>query len=417
MDIKALDAAIADPKTYGDEAGHHRLMAYLRKEDPVHWTQPEGYTPFWTLTKHAHIAEVERQQSRFINAPRTALRTIAEEDRIRAVTGSNQVARTLIQMDQPDHRFYRTLTQAWFMPSQLKLLQDRMNKLAAQFVDRLDGLGGECDFVQDIALWYPLRAIMLILGVPQEDEALMLKLTQQHFANTDPSVKSKHAASAGDAARELFAYFTDLTEQRRRDPKDDLVSLLADAKIKGKPIGDYERNSYYFLLAIAGHDTTSASIAGTLLALIQHPEQLERLRNEPALIPTAIDEGIRWVSPVKHFFRTATEDYELGGKSIRTGDSLMLCYPSANRDEDVFKDPYEFKVDRKPNNHLAFGFGAHLCLGQHFAKLETQTLLTEMLRRVDTIELAGEPRLLEVNFVGGLKELPIRYRMKELELV
>ena len=415
MNAKDLDAAIADPKTYGDEAGMYALLARLRREDPVHWTQPEGYNPFWTITRHAHIMEIERQQTLFINAPRTALRTVAQEDRIRAVTGSNQVARTVIQMDQPDHRAFRALTQAWFMPTRLKVLNERMVELASQFVDRLRDLDGRCDFVKDIAVWYPLRAIMLILGVPEEDEAFMLKLTQQHFANTDPNIAEKHAAQPGDAARELFAYFTDLTAKRRLDPRDDIVTLLADATIAGKPIGDYERNSYYFILAVAGHDTTSASIAGTLLALMQNPDQFSRLRADRSLMAAAMDEGVRWTSPVKHFFRTATVDYELAGRTIRAGESLLLSYPAANRDEQVFKDPDSFRIDRKPNPHLAFGFGPHLCLGQHFAKLEMRTLFDALLDRVDEFELAGEPKLLEVNFVGGLKELPIAYRMRDLQ--
>jgi cytochrome P450 len=358
--------------------------------------------------------EVEKQPSIFINAPRTALRSIEQEENIRKITGSIQVARTLIQMDQPDHRVFRGLTQAAFMPTRMKTLADSITKLADHFVDRLEHLGGKCDFVNDIALWYPLRAVMLMLGVPEEDEALMLKLTQQHFVSTDPSVQEQGKVEAGAAAKEIFSYFTALTAERRKNPKDDIVSLLADVQIDGHPISDFDRNSYFFILAVAGHDTTSASISGTLLALLKHPEAFLRLRADPRLLSSAIDEGIRWTSPVKHFFRTAVADYDLAGQTIREGQSIMLCYPSANRDEDVFENPFEFRIDRNPNPHLAFGFGPHLCLGQHLAKLELRSLFERLLPRVDDIELTGEPRWLEANFVGGLKSLPISYQVKSM---
>ena len=407
---------LAHPATYADERAYHALLADLRRDQPVFWAEPDGYRPFWAITRHADIMEIEKQADVFVNAPRTALRSRDQEEAIKARTGSYQVARTLIQMDAPDHRLFRALTQAWFMPKELKAIEGRMQKLAAEFVDRLDRLGGECDFVKDVAVWYPLRAVMLILGVPEEDEELMLRLTQQHFANTDPTIKRELGGNAGTAASALFEYFSALTVRKRADPADDIVSLLADAQVGGSPISDFDRNSYFFIMAVAGHDTTSSSISGLLLALIENPEQLDRLRADPALLATAIDEGIRWTSPVKHFFRTATRDYQLRGETIRAGDSLMLCYPSANRDEAVFADPFAFRVDRKPNPHLAFGFGPHLCLGQHLAKMEMRCFFTELLDRVQDIALADRPEWLHANFVGGLKSMPIRYRVVSHEM-
>lgn len=411
MDEQTVSDRIADPATYADPERYHELFAHLREVDPVRWTEPQGYRPFWTVSKHADIIAIEKQHELFVNAPRTALRTIAQEEQIRAVTGSTQAARTLIQMDEPDHRLYRRLTQSWFLPARLRRLEEQLAELANVYVDRMADAGENCDFAKDVAVWYPLRVMMLILGVPEEDEALMLRLTQQHFAGTDPEVNGGEKVDAGAAARELFAYFTELTARRRVDPRDDVVSLLADAEVDGVPISDFDRNSYYFVLAIAGHDTTSSSISGTLHALLHHPDQMDKLREDRSLLPDAVVEGIRWTSPVRHFFRTASADTEYAGRSIRAGDSLMLCYPSANVDPDVFDEPRTFRIDRRPNPQIAFGFGVHSCLGLHLAKMEMKALFTALLDRIGSIEPAGEARWLETNFVGGLASLPVSYRV------
>ena len=415
MSHAALADLIAAPETYSDEGRYHELFARLRRDHPVFWAEPDGYRPFWAVTRHADILEVEKQAEVFVSAPRTALRSHVQEEAIRKVTGSYQAARTLIQMDGSQHRQFRALTQSWFMPKHLKTLEASMTALAAEFCGRMERLGRACDFVNDVALWFPLRAVMTILGVPEEDEALMLRLTQQHFANTDPTVKREIGGDAGSAVSQLFGYFDALTVQRRAEPRNDIVSLLTDATVDGRPISDFDRNSYFFIMAVAGHDTTSSSISGLLLALLEHPDQMARLRADRSLLATAIDEGIRWTSPVKHFFRTATRDYDLRGQTIRAGDSLMMCYPSANRDEAVFSDPYAFRIDRKPNPHVAFGYGPHLCLGQHLAKLEMRAFFGRFLDSVDDVALDGTPEWLHANFVGGLKSLPIRYRVRQLE--
>lgn len=411
MDEQAVSDAIADPATYTDMNGYHELFKRLRREAPVRWTEPESYRPFWTVSRHEHVMEIELQPRVFVNAPRTALRTVQSEEEIRLVTGSTQAARTLIQMDDPDHRKFRKLTQSWFLPGRLHRLDDQLAALATEFVDRLDAAGGTCDFATDIAVWYPLRVIMAILGVPEEHGPMMLRLTQQHFAGQDPTVSRGERVDAGAPARELFAYFTDLTVQRRQNPSDDIVSLLADAQIDGKPISDFDRNSYFFIMAIAGHDTTSSTISGLMHALITHPDQLEKLRADRGLLPSAVTEGIRWTSPVRHFFRTATADYTIGGQTIKAGDSVMLAYPSANFDDAVFDEPFDFRVDREPNSQIAFGHGVHVCLGQHLARNEITALFAELLDRVGPIEMTAEARWLETSFVGGIKSLPISYRM------
>jgi cytochrome P450 len=409
MDDKAISQAVANPRTYVDQRACDALFTGLRRDSPVHWTQPDGYRPFWMVTRHADIMEIERQSDRFVNEPRLILSTIEDERRMGAAKGA--MLRTLVNMDNPDHRLFRAIAQAWFMPPNLQKLEARVAALAREFVDRMAGLGGDCDFACDVANWYPLRVIMTILGVPAEDEPLMLRLTQELLGSSDPDLKRKGARRG--TYQDFFDYFAQVTADRRRNPRDDVATVIANAEVDGKPIGGQEAMSYYVIIATAGHDTTSSITAGGLLALLQHPEALARLRADPRLLPTAVEEMVRWVSPVKHFFRTATEDYVLRGRQIRAGDSLMMCYPSGNRDEEVFDDPFRFQVDRSPNRHLAFGFGPHLCLGMHLARLEIRAFFRELLPRLRHVELTGEPAWVEANFVSGLKRLPIRYAMSK----
>ncbi|WP_439814354.1 cytochrome P450 [Zavarzinia sp. CC-PAN008] len=407
-----LDDAIADPKSYANEDTYHRVFAQLRREDPVHWTEPAGYRPFWTVSKHADIMEVERQNDLFLNEPRTVLSPIDIERKVAEAMGEGgMVFRTLVSMDNPDHRGYRNMTHAYFMPPNVRKLEAGVNALARQYVDRMVGMNGACDFVKDVGVWYPLRVIMQILGVPPEDEPLMLKLTQENFGPQDPD--SEGDGTNLDTQQKLFAYFRNVLQDRRRNPTDDVASVVANATINGEPISEFEALSYYVIIAVAGHDTTSSTTTGGLLALLQNPDQMDKLRRQPELLGSAVDEMLRWVTPVKHFFRTATQDYVLNGKKIAKGDNLMMCYWSGNRDEDVFDDPFAFRIDRSPNRHLAFGYGAHLCLGQHLAKLEIKALFAEILARIEHIELAGEPAWTEASFVSGLKRMPIRYTLRQ----
>ncbi len=407
------DDRIADPRLYADPAAYHALFAALRQNAPVRWTEPAGFRPFWTVSRHADIVEVERQAARFRNEPRLNLVPAADEAAILAATGKPFTVRTLVNMDDPDHRAYRALTQAWFMPRNLRRIEAGIAGLAEEAVERMAAHGGACDFAADVAVWFPLRVIMMILGIPPEDEARMLRLTQDLFAPADPDMqRSPETAKARLAVvGDFFAYFTALAEERRRAPRDDVASVIANATIDGQPIAAFEAASYYVLIATAGHDTTSATISGGLLALLDNPEQMARLRADPALLPRAADEMFRWASTVKHFVRTATEDYVLRGMQVRAGDALMMCYPSANRDADAFEVADAFRVDRTPNRHLAFGYGPHLCLGQHLAKQEIVAFYAALLRRVGTIERDGDPAYVAATFVGGLKRLPVRYQL------
>ena len=301
------------------------------------------------------------------------------------------------------------------MPANLKKLEAMLALLATEFIDRLEALDGQCDFAQDVALWFPLHVIMTILGVPQADEGLMLKLTQNLVGSADPKVAGERSSTEVRLAaiKSFFDYFADLSAERRKHPRDDVASIIANAEIDGRPINDFEAMSYYVILATAGHDTTSSTISGGLLALLQNPGEFARLRTRPELLPSTTDEMLRWVSPVRHFFRTATEDYDLRGQAIKAGEALMMCYPSGNRDDEVFADPFSFKIDRSPNKHVAFGFGAHMCLGMHLAKMEIRALFAELLSRTDHIALTGEPVQTAGTLLNGLKRLPIRYTTRK----
>ncbi len=414
-------ANLVDPAAYAD-GRIHETYAWLRANNPFGRAEIEGFEPFWVATKHADILEISRQNALFANGVKSpTLVDKAVDARIREMTGgSPHLLRTLIHMDAPDHMKYRVLTQAWFLPQNLRSMEERIRKIARSAVDKMAAKGGECDFVREVALHYPLHVIMEIMGVPEEDEGRMLMLTQELFGAADPELGRKPSADKADSptARidtgvltDFINYFTRFSEGKRAKPTDDLGSLIANSQIDGQPISHFEAMSYYIIVATAGHDTTSSSTAGAIWGLAENPGELAKLQADPSLIPGLVDESIRWTTPVKTFMRTATEATELGGRSLAKEDWLMLCYASGNRDEAVFEDPNGFRVDRKGNKHLAFGYGTHVCLGQHLAKMEMRILWEEMLPRLKSLELAGVPQQSQAVFVNGPKTLPIRFTL------
>jgi cytochrome P450 len=413
---------IVDPKAYADGARVDEAFTWLRREAPLAVAHPEGYDPFWAVTRHADILEVERQNELFHNGDRAATLTTIEADRrTRELTGgSPHIVRTLVQMDNPDHFAYRKLTQGAFLPQNLRSLDGRIREIAREFIDVMAAKGERCDFARDVAFLYPLRVIMELIGVPQSDEPRMLKLTQEIFGSADPDLnRSGEAVASGAKAAEdmqatmadFMTYFNAMTEDRRKHPREDLASLIANGQIDGKPLGHLEAMSYYIIAASAGHDTTSNTTAGGLWALAENPDQFAKLKANPALIPGHVEESIRWVTPVKHFMRTATADAEVAGQKIAKGDWMMLCYPSGNRDEAVFNDPFHYDIERSPNKHVAFGYGAHVCLGQHLGRMEMRILWEELLPRLESLELDGTPTRMEAAFVCGPKSVPIRFKM------
>jgi len=410
LTVETAGHLFCDPKAFADEDLFHAGATLLRHQDPVHHVELDDFNPFYVLTKHADILDVELHPTEFLNAPRAILGNKAADERM-ALQG--HFIKSLVQMDDPEHRDHRNLTADWFLPKNLAKLNDRLAQLADASVQRMVELGGECDFAKDIAMQYPLQVILAILGLPESDYPRMLQLTQELFGAADDEFarESDALASLEQTVAEFFAYFDRLTEERRAHPTDDLASVIANGTINGGPLGHAETVGYYVIAATAGHDTTSNAMAGGMKALIDHPEELARLKADPSLLTTAVDEMIRWTSPVKHFMRTATVDYDIRGTTVKTGEDVLLSYWSANRDEDVFPDPFRFDVGRTPNKHLAFGFGVHYCLGAMLARMELKALFGALLPRLDHIELAGEPALTQSTFVSGYKRVPVRYRM------
>jgi cytochrome P450 len=410
------DAAkvLADPRAYADDDRLHAALTHLRANNPVAWVDNRPYRPFWAITKHADIMAIERENDLFISEPRPLLSTAAADDMAKEQLEAGMGLRTLIHMDDPHHRKVRQIGADWFRPKAMRDLKVRVDELAKRYIDKMADIGPECDFVTEIAVHFPLYVIMSLLGLPESDYGRMHSLTQEMFGGDDDEYKRDGGSLEDQLAvlLDFFTYFSNLTASRREHPTEDLASAIANGNIDGEPLSDVDTASYYVIVASAGHDTTKDAISGGLHALIQNPGELDRLRSDPALMGTAVEEMIRWSTPVKEFMRTATADTTVRGVDIAKGESVYLAYVSGNRDEEVFDEPFRFDVGRDPNKHVAFGYGVHFCLGAALARMEMNSLFTELIPRLDSIELAGEPELSATTFVGGLKHLPIRYSLR-----
>lgn len=416
MELSKLAAQVMQPETNADPERVDAILAQVRREEPVIWIEPEGVRPLWIATKAEDVRFIETNPDKFITEPRPALQTIEEEEyNLKLFGRTTGPIDTLINMDGDRHKSRRMFTQQFFRINQLKANRAAVDSIAKRFVDQMATLQPECDFAKDVAFLYPLRVINSITGLPEEIDETVLKLTQQQFSasdddlgNTDQDRMQRMAANTMEFQR-LFA---PIIADRRENPRDDLATALATAKDGDEYIPEMEIMGYFLIVATAGHDTTSATTAGGMLQLIRHPEQLQLLKDRPELIPNAVEEFLRWVAPVKHFFRTATEDIEVGGKTIRKGEAIASMFHSACRDEDVYDDPFTFNVERKPNPHLSFGTGPHLCLGMHLARIEIASFFEQLLPRLDEIELNGDPAFTEAAFVTGLKSMPVRFKMR-----
>ena len=404
-----------DRTAYADQAAWHASAERLRKTDPLPLIDVEGYVPFRAVTRHADVAAVERNHALFWNTRDSVLLPRAQVEQSRAL-GID--IKTLIHMDGAEHRATRQLTNEWFKPANLRQeIGRKLPVLARHFVDRMLEHDGACDFARDIALYYPLHVIMSILGVPETDEPRMLDLTQKVFGGEDPDVGGREGedpvAIFMAALADLAMYFKGIADDRRAHPTTDIASTIANGRVDGRPLGDLETAGYYSIIATAGHDTTSSTLAGGLEALIRDPAQRRALQDDPSRIPNAVNEMIRWVTPVRHFMRQAQDDTVVGGVPLEKDDWLLLSYLSANRDDTVFADPFRFDIGRaNADMHLAFGIGVHFCLGAHLARMELEAFFRELLPRLEHVELAGQPESMATTFVGGLKRLPIRYRVR-----
>jgi cytochrome P450 len=415
--------AVIDPKAYAAWDPLLDLFDSIRSETPVlRIESPTGdHDPFWLITRHDDVMRISKDNATFLNAPRPSVFTNkAGEALARSITGgSPNLVQSLVSLDAPKHPKLRRLTQEWFMPKNLRLIEADIRALAKRTVDKLVAAGPEADFVPLVSAPYPLHVVMQILGVPEEDEPRMLFLTQQMFGGQDEELNKSGIANLSPqqiteivlgAVKDFTAYFESLAVKRRETPTEDVATILANGTIDGAPLDPLDLAGYYIIIAAAGHDTTSASTAGAMLALARDPEQFARVKGDRSLVAGVVEEAIRWTTPVQHFMRMSNEDVEISGVTIAKGDWLMMNYVAANHDPDVFDEPRKFNAARDHNRHLAFGAGSHQCLGLHLARLEMRILFEELLERLDTVELAGEPRRASSTFVGGLKTLPLRFR-------
>jgi cholest-4-en-3-one 26-monooxygenase len=401
---------VIGPDTFAQHGYPHAAWKRLRREAPVHYFDLPGGVGFWAITKRADIVWISKQPTRFLNGPRLA---IFEEGA--PVEGERTFARHLLNMDPPEHGAFRKVASGWFTPRAIQRRQDKVRQITRDLLAEMCGDGDErqSDFVGDFAAPLTLHVLADMLGVPTEDWRLMFRWTNQIAGASDPEFQGEAGTDSVEEARTgLFEYFTDLAAERRKAPRDDMVSVLANATIDDGPMPTLELLSYFVLLVVAGNETTRNAASGGLMALIDNPDQLAKLQRDPGLVDTAVEEIARWTAPVIQFCRTPVEDVEINGQPVKKGDSLCLLYPSANRDEDVFEDPDVFRVDRKPNPHVGFGIGEHFCLGANLARLELRVIFRELAERLDTIELAGPVERMRSSFLGGVKRMPIRYRIR-----
>ena len=406
MTREAALRAVIDMDGYAAAGYPHEAWRWLRQHEPVAWSEVEGYPGFWTITRHADVVALSKAPERFVNAPIMAIFPRAQFE------AENFPFRHLINMDPPEHREYRRVVSSYFTPRALATLRPKVERAVEA---TLEGLRGrDCvDFVHEVSAVMPLVVIADMLGIPEADRQRFFHWSNQVIASADEEYQDEAdtTATAESAVRALFDYFRDMCAERRRSARDDLTSVIANARVGGAPIPDLELVSYLALVIVAGNETTRNAASGGLVALMQHPDQLAVLRAEPKHLDAAIEEILRWTSPVVQMARTPIEDFDLRGAKIRAGEPLCLFYASANRDEEIWEDPFAFRVDRRRNPHLAFGVGEHICLGAHLARLELRALFGSLLRTVSHVELDGEISRQRSSFVGGIKHLPVRYRL------
>lgn len=391
----------------------HETFALLRREAPVHWSEWKGGDGYWSITRYADILDILRDFKRFSSEKGANL-----ED---WDSGQALARRSLMETDPPRHTKYRKIVGPDFSPRAVKRYESSVREITRSVLDRVLK-EGEFDFVEQFAAEIPMRVFARIMGVPDEDADQLIQWGDEMMGNTDPDVTKVSLYSdesdkyrlypfRNPAGREVIEYGRELREQRRKHATDDLISKLTYAKIDGRPLTDWEFDNNFLLLIVAGHETTRQAIIHGMEAFNRHPEQISRLQNDPDLMPTAVEEILRWSTPVLHFRRTATEDVELHGKTIRAGDKVVLWFISGNRDEDAFPNPYQFDVGRTPNDHITFGrTGVHFCLGTHLARLEVKVVYEELLPYLHRMQLTSKPLRMRSNFTNGIRYLPIKVK-------
>ncbi len=415
MPIDIDPADLIDPHHYGVSGQPHGTWTRLRESSPVHRCEVEGFEPFWAITRHADIMEISGKPDLFSNTAGPVILNDRQLAQRRDDESAFASMRTIIEMDPPEHRDFRKVASGFFTPRSIHRLDEIVEECAREQIDKL-GEEGECDFVEAIAQRHPLRVLANIVGIAREDEDKVLELTQQLFGAEDPELQ-RAGEDRDEAIKELglefYNLFNAVIEDRRANPRDDLASLIANAKLKdGSPMGPLETFGYYLIVFTAGHDTTRNAISGGMQALLENPDQLELLCKDPDLAQKAVEEIVRWTSPVNYMRRKVLADTDLHGQKIPKGDDLVMFYCSANRDDSVFDRPFEFDITRHPNRHLGFGTGEHFCLGAHVARLSSRALFRELATRLEYAEPTAPASWIESSFVVGLKHLPMRYKIR-----
>jgi len=398
--VKLEDVNLNDPDRFV-EGVPHETFAFLRREAPVFFHEEPDGPGFWVLTKYDDVKHVSRTPEVFSSAVgATNIRTPAPEQLL-------ALQRVIINMDPPEHRRFRAIINKAFTPRMVEKLRPAVAKMARSIVDEI-APRGECDFVDDVAALLPMRVICELVGVPDEDRQIVYELTNKMIGVDDPDFNTSEE-EAQAAMIEMFHYASRTAERARKYPADDLATALIEAEVDGHKLDELEFNCFFLALAVAGNETTRTVTCHGMRALIDHPDQADEVRRRPELLGGALDEMLRYVPPVHHFRRTATEDVEMREQKIRAGDKVTVWYSSANRDEEVFDRADEFDIHRRPNDHLAFGIGEHFCLGANLARMELEEIFGELLTRVPDMEIAGPVRRLRSNFINGVKTMPVRF--------
>ncbi len=399
---------------------HHEMFRRLRAEAPISWHEHPQGRGFWNLVKHEDVVNVGRQAQKF--SSEIGGISILDPEEQTGGAGMDSRGVMMLYTDPPKHTRYRLLVQKGFTPRMVSLLEQHLQAKAVSIVDNIIERG-ECDFVEDLASELPLQAIAEIMGVPQEDRRLLFQWSNALIGADDPEYAKNNDGDGNEAmsaAAQLYAYVNQLAKDRHADPREDIVTKLINAEIDGDKLSELEFDMFMLLLTVAGNETTRNTTAWGMWGLLQHPEELARIKadlDNPTTLNGAIEEVVRWASPVYHFRRTATEDVEMYGQEIKANDKVVIWYISANRDEDVFTDPYRFDATRSPNPHIAFGGGGpHFCLGANLARMELRLIFREILERLDDIQLVGQPELLRSNFVGGIKHMPVTFKAGKRKL-
>jgi cholest-4-en-3-one 26-monooxygenase len=380
----------------------HAWLAYLRRHDPVHW-QPEANGPgYWAVSKYHDCVTVNREFDRFSSAARGTMPFEIGEDEIA------QQGLMMLNMDPPLHTRYRRLVNKGFTPRMVRDLEQNIHRSADSIIDKVSE-SGEADFVTDLSAELPLVVIAELLGVPADDRHKMFDWSNRMVGSEDPEYQLG-AEAAMTAAMELYAYAAELFGQKRLDPHADLMSVLTTVEVEGERLDAMELELFFLLLTVAGNETTRNLMSGAMHAFFEHPDQWERLRNDRTLLPAAVEEMLRFVTPVMNFRRTAMCDTELSGTQIGEGDKVVFYHASGNRDEEIFTDPDRFDVGRDPNPHIAFGGGGpHFCLGANLARMEIRVMFEHLLDRLPDLHLAGEVQRLQSQFINGVKHLPVGF--------